>query len=116
VSTLLPGVLGVVAGWLALGVIGIVRPRRLALIAHLLFPVGALLGIALAVLGVVALQASPQTTVLPLGLPDLPFHLRLDALSAFFLVLLGVGSAAVSWFSAGYFRGSEGTSPGLVCL
>jgi len=27
--------------------------------------------------------------VLPLGLPDLPFHLRLDALSAFFLLLLG---------------------------
>ena len=31
----------------------------------------------------------PSTTVLPLGLPDLPFHLRLDALSAFFLLLLG---------------------------
>jgi formate hydrogenlyase subunit 3/multisubunit Na+/H+ antiporter MnhD subunit len=54
--------------------------------------------------------------VLPLGLPDLPFHLRLDALSAFFLVVLGVGRAAVSLFSAGYFRASEGTSPGLVCL
>jgi len=116
VSALLPGVLGVVAGWLALGVVGIVRPRRLPLIAHVLFPAGALLGIVLAVLAVMALHGSPETIVLPLGLPDLPFHLRLDALSAFFLVLLGVGSAAVSWFSAGYFRGSEGTSPGLVCL
>ena len=27
--------------------------------------------------------------VLPLGLPDLPFHVRLDALSAFFLLILG---------------------------
>jgi formate hydrogenlyase subunit 3/multisubunit Na+/H+ antiporter MnhD subunit len=113
---LLPGVLAVVVGWLAIGAIGIARPRRLALIAHVLFPLGALLGVALLVLGVLALSAEPQTLVLPLGLPDLPFHLRLDPLSAFFLVLLGGGSAAVSWFSAGYFRGSEGTSPGLVCL
>ena len=115
-GALLPGMLAVVAGWLVLGAIGIARPRRLALIAHVLFPVGALLGIGLAVLGALALGADAHVMVLPLGLPDLPFHLRLDALSAFFLVLLGVGSAAVSWFSAGYFRGSEGTSPGLVCL
>jgi hypothetical protein len=30
--------------------------------------------------------------VLPLGLPDLPFHLRLDSLSAFFLLLLGAAA------------------------
>jgi formate hydrogenlyase subunit 3/multisubunit Na+/H+ antiporter MnhD subunit len=47
--------------------------------------------------------------VLPLGLPDLPFHLRLDALSAFFLVVIGAAGFAVSLFSAGYFRTSEGT-------
>ena len=115
-SPLLPGVLAVIVGWLALGAIGIARPRRLPLVAHVLFPLGALLGVALAVLAGVALGAEPETVVLPLGLPDLPFHLRLDALSAFFLLLLGIGAAAVSWFSAGYFRGSQGTAPGLVCL
>jgi len=41
-----------------------------------------------------ALGASPQSLVLPLGLPDLPFHLRLDALSAFFVLLLGRRSVA----------------------
>jgi formate hydrogenlyase subunit 3/multisubunit Na+/H+ antiporter MnhD subunit len=57
-----------------------------------------------------------QTTVLPLGLPGLPFHLRLDPLSAFFLLLLGAAAAGISVFSAGYFRASEGTAPGLMCL
>src|SRR5208283_4430776 len=38
------------------------------------------------------------------------------ALSAFFLFLLGVTAAAISVFSAGYFRASEGAAPGLLCL
>ncbi len=54
--------------------------------------------------------------MLPLGLPDLPFHLRLDALSAFFLLLLGAPRPGISLFSAGYFRASEGTAPGLLCF
>ena len=54
--------------------------------------------------------------MLPLGLPDLPFHLRLDALSGFFLLLLGAAGAGISIFAAGYFRAGEGTAPGLLCL
>ena len=54
--------------------------------------------------------------MLPLGLPDLPFHLRVDSLSAFFLLLLGAAAAAISLFSAGYFRSGEGTAPGLICF
>ena len=54
--------------------------------------------------------------VLPIGLPDLPFHLRCDALSGLFLVLLGAASAGISLFAAGYFRQGEGTAPGLLCL
>ncbi|HSV21254.1 MAG TPA: hydrogenase 4 subunit B [Casimicrobiaceae bacterium] len=106
----------VVAAWLALGLIGIARPRDLSLIARALFPASALMSLVLAALALAALGAAPQTLVLPLGLPDLPFHLRIDALSAFFLFVLGCGSAAVSCFSAGYFRSSAGTSPGLVCV
>ena len=49
--------------------------------------------------------------ILPLGLPQLPFHLRLDSLSAFFLMLIGGVSAGVSTFAAGYFRQGEGTPP-----
>ena len=113
----LAGVLLVVVAWLVIGAVGMALPRRLNFIAHALFPASALLSVALAVAGVVALPAPPHAAVLLLGLPDLPFHVRLDALSAFFLVVLGAGSAGASLFSAGYFRASErGTSPGLVCL
>jgi formate hydrogenlyase subunit 3/multisubunit Na+/H+ antiporter MnhD subunit len=45
---------------------------------------------------------------LPIGLPDLPFHLRLDALSAFFLILLGGATFGVTIYAGGYFRNMDG--------
>jgi hydrogenase-4 component B len=60
-------------------------------------------------------QPAEQLTLL-IGLPDLPFHLRLDPLSRTFLVLLGAASAGISVFAAGYFRKGEGTAPGLLGL
>ncbi|MCU0937474.1 MAG: hydrogenase 4 subunit B, partial [Gammaproteobacteria bacterium] len=41
---------------------------------------------------------------LPLGLPWLPWRVRLDALSGFFLVLIGLITAAVALFGSGYVR------------
>ncbi len=109
-------VLVAIAAWLALGALGIAALRELRIVSRVLFPAGAAVGLALAVVAFTALGGPPRTLVLPLGLPDLPFHLRLDSLSAFFLLLLGATSAAVSLFSAGYFRSSEGTPPGLICF
>ncbi len=54
--------------------------------------------------------------MLVIGLPGLPFHLRLDNLAAVFVLLLGFASAGISVFAAGYFRKGEGTAPGLMCL
>jgi hydrogenase-4 component B len=45
----------------------------------------------------------PSVT-LPLGLPWLGAHFRMDALSAFFLVVVNLGSAAASLFALGYGR------------
>ena len=65
-----------------------------AFISHVLFPVGAAVGAGARRRRRAAPSAPPpQSTVLPLGLPDLPFHLRLDSLSAFFLLLLGAAGA-----------------------
>ena len=50
------------------------------------------------------------------GLPDLPFHVRLDALSAFFLLLLGLVSAGISVYCAGYFESAGGGEIRLLCL
>jgi len=105
-----------IVAWIAIGTLGLVRPRALGFVSHTLFPLGATVGLALAVVAFFAIGPLPQSTVLPLGLPDLPFHLRLDSLSAFFLLLLGTVSAAISVFAAGYFRSGEGTAPGLLCF
>ncbi|MDE3010572.1 MAG: hydrogenase 4 subunit B [Pseudomonadota bacterium] len=109
-------ILAVVGGWLLISVAGMVAVRRLGLVAHLLFPLGGLLGLALAGLALAALEGAPQLAVLPIGLPSLPFHLRLDSLSAYFLLVVGAASSGISVFAAGYFRKGEGTAPGLLCL
>ncbi|HLS56979.1 MAG TPA: hydrogenase 4 subunit B [Zeimonas sp.] len=106
----------VVVGWLAVGAAGVFALRRFRLVAHVLFPAGGLLGLAMFAVALAALFDSAQTAVLPVGLPDLPFHLRLDSLSAFFLLVIGAAAAGVSTFAAGYFRRGEGTPPGLLCL
>jgi len=50
----------------------------------------------------------PYQVIVPLGLPDLPFHLRLDLLSGFFLVVVGLLSFFVSIYSIGYVKGYLG--------
>jgi len=100
--------------WLALGVLGLFVPRRM--VVGVLFPAGALVALLLAATGLWGLNSMPQITLLPLGLPDLPLHLRLDPLSAFFLMLLGSVSFGVSLFSVGYFRSMEGNTLKLLCL
>lgn len=107
-----------VFGWVILGIAGLVRPHRVGWIARILFPLGALIALGIAGLGTIALLPghAPQIFILPLGLPNLPFHARLDTLSGFFLLLLGMAGAGISTFAAGYFRSGEGTAPGLLCL
>ena len=109
-------ILAAVALLLTVGAAGIVRPASFFVVARVLFPLGAVLSLLIAIAALVALFSVPQVAILPLGLPGLPFHLRLDALSAFFLFLLGGTTAGISIFASGYFRQGEGTPPGLLCL
>jgi len=113
---LLRAILGVAGAWFALGLLGLAYPQGTRYVARVLFPLGALLALALAGLALVAIAQPAATMTLPVGLPDLPVHLRLDALSALFLLLLGVATAGISIFAAGYFREGQGTAPGLLCL
>jgi hypothetical protein len=109
-------ILFVIAGWLVIGGCGLFAIKKTAFVARVLFPLGAALGVFLTVTGLAGVSASAEVTVLPLGLPDLPFHLRVDTLSSYFLFVFGIVSTGVSMFSAGYFRQGEGTPPGLMCL
>jgi formate hydrogenlyase subunit 3/multisubunit Na+/H+ antiporter MnhD subunit len=108
--------LALLALWALIGVAGLLRPMSLGFVGRMLFPLGALCGVALAVVAATSLGALPEQAVLPVGLPDLPMHVRRDALASFFLLLLGATSAGISVFAAGYFRRGEGTAPGLMCL
>jgi formate hydrogenlyase subunit 3/multisubunit Na+/H+ antiporter MnhD subunit len=62
----------------------------------------ALCAIALFVL--LGFSPAPSATTLPLGLPWLGAHFRIDALGAFFLVVINLGGAAASLFALGYGR------------
>ena len=65
--------------------------------------------IALATAGVVLLAGGPvaSTLKLPIGLPWLGAHFRIDTLAAFFLVVVNLGSVTASLFGLGYGRHEE---------
>jgi formate hydrogenlyase subunit 3/multisubunit Na+/H+ antiporter MnhD subunit len=62
-----------------------------------------LLALATALGQLIAGSAAPEL-VLPLGLPWLGAHFRLDALAAFFLVVVNLGAGAASLYAIGYGR------------
>ncbi|MCK9908339.1 hydrogenase 4 subunit B [Microbacteriaceae bacterium K1510] len=68
-----------------------------------------LLTLTLAVIALLVLLGHGPTTAvtLPLGLPWLGAHFRIDALSAFFLLVINLGGAAASLFALGYGRHEE---------
>jgi hydrogenase-4 component B len=60
--------------------------------------------LAVALLALLGINAGSSTTTLPLGIPWLGAHFRVDALSAFFLAVVNLGAAAASLFALGYGR------------
>jgi len=75
-------------------------------VTFLIASVASLLGL---IAGGMAVTArSTDKIVLALGLPDLPFHLRLDVLSGYFMVVIGLLSLYVSIYSLGYVKGYLG--------
>ena len=103
-SSPLAGALVIATGWLFIAVLGLFPARNAIFARQAAFPLGALGGLALAAFGLQAIWLPADSMTLPLGLPDLPFHLRIDPLSGFFLMLLGAVSAGISVYAAGYFR------------
>src|SRR5712672_2671721 len=80
------------SAWCVVGVAGLVRPLSIAFVGRTLFPLSALCGAALAIVAIISVSQPTEQLVLPIGLPDLPAHLRLDGLSSVFLILLGAAS------------------------
>jgi formate hydrogenlyase subunit 3/multisubunit Na+/H+ antiporter MnhD subunit len=103
-----------VAGWLLIGLAGLALPARSVWFSRLLFPLGALIGLGVGLNGLFFFDQPAEVAVLVIGLPDLPFHLRLDSLSALFVTLLGLAGCGITLFAAGYFR--PGTAPNSTSL
>jgi len=112
----LAGSLLAALAWLAIAAVSLVPSRNAAFARRLAFPLGALAGAALAIFGLQAVWLPAQALTLPLGLPDLPFHLRLDPLAGFFLLLLGSVGAGISVYAAGYFREEPSGRLALISL
>ncbi|MFN3743768.1 MAG: hydrogenase 4 subunit B [Hyphomicrobiaceae bacterium] len=86
------------------------RPVATALVYGVCLAVSVVL---LAIAGANLLGRGPvQHLTLPIGLPWLGVHFRIDALSAFFQVVINLGAAAASLYALGYGRHEE--APGRV--
>ena len=116
-SSTLSGSLLAAAAWCAIAVLSLIPAGNAFFARKIAFPLGALAGLVLAVAGLQAIWlAAPAQMTLPLGLPDLPFHLRLDPLAGYFLMLLGAVSAGVSIYAMGYFRNETAGRLTLIAL
>ncbi|RUX10521.1 hydrogenase 4 subunit B [Mesorhizobium sp. M8A.F.Ca.ET.059.01.1.1] len=96
-----------VAALLGTAVLAVSESRRSGSGTRLIY--GLTLGISAAVLLVLASRiandpVTPSTAALPLGLPWIGAHFRLDALSTFFLAVVNFGGAMASLYGLGYGR------------
>jgi formate hydrogenlyase subunit 3/multisubunit Na+/H+ antiporter MnhD subunit len=104
----MPGVeigLWCVAAYLAVAAVGIALGRTAAgttIVYGAAFVVASLA--AVGALTLLLEAGAPSSLVLPVGLPTLGAHFRLDPLGAFFLVVVNFGAAVTSLYALGYGR------------
>jgi hypothetical protein len=66
--------LALLACWALVGAAGLLRPNSVALVGRGLFPLGAVIGVCLAVVAALSLNQPVERATLLIGLPDLPMH------------------------------------------
>jgi len=76
----------------------------------------AISGLLSIIAGFSGLISGEESVVLPLGLPWLPMHLRLDALGSFFLLVIGSLVLPVAMYSQGYLSHEKRLTPIAVFL
>ena len=95
-----------VAGLLCSGVLSLVLKRAsyISRITYLASMVVSSFALIAALTSLVTAGDGVETLTLPLGLPWLGTHFRMDALAAFFLIVVNLGGAAASLYGLGYGR------------
>jgi formate hydrogenlyase subunit 3/multisubunit Na+/H+ antiporter MnhD subunit len=86
------------------GAIVLSRSKRATPIVYGAACAASTVALVIALYQVIAAPAEMPAVVLPLGLPWLGAHFRIDALSALFLVIVNLGGAAASLYGIGYGR------------
>ncbi|MFO0990870.1 MAG: hydrogenase 4 subunit B [Hyphomicrobiales bacterium] len=113
--TSLPTALVAIAGLFGIGVLAVVTGRLQAR-NRMVYGATAVACLSLLAIALTQLLGGGERVdavmTLPIGLPWLGVHLRIDALSAFFLVLINLGGIAASIYGLGY--GEHEESPGRV--
>ncbi|WP_394092801.1 hydrogenase 4 subunit B [Xanthobacter albus] len=99
----LSGALLIIPAFAAACVLALASARRPAG-RPLVYGVSGIIAAAGFLCGLIGLFAAPAALALPLGLPWIGAHFRLDALSAFFLAVVNLGGAAASLYAIGYGR------------
>ncbi|SDX67854.1 Formate hydrogenlyase subunit 3/Multisubunit Na+/H+ antiporter, MnhD subunit [Allochromatium warmingii] len=91
--------------------------RRPRLLRRGAVPLLGMAGAMALVAGLWTLSAGTSASaILPLGLPWLPWHVRLDPLAAVFLVLIGLVTTAVGFYGRDYVRDFERGRDSLTAL
>ncbi|HVJ42924.1 MAG TPA: hydrogenase 4 subunit B [Dongiaceae bacterium] len=90
-----------VAAFLIIAVLAVVLARSVAASRFVYGAALVISSIAVAT-ACVQLAANPWEITLPLGLPWIGAHLRIDALSAFFLIVINLGGIVASLYALGY--------------
>src|ERR1043165_7742291 len=103
-----------IAGFLAVSVIAAALGRRRPGNAIVYGATGLVALVALAAaLARLLTNTGDGALVLPIGLPGLGAHLRMDALAALFLLVVNLGGAAASLYAIGYGRHETAPARGL---
>lgn len=102
------------AVWSVLGVVALLGWRS-DVATRFVFPASAMVAVAVAWVSAGALTPAVAVDQWPLW-PGVSGHLRLDALSAWFLLMLGVVVMASSMYAASYFRHREAIPAGLIAF
>src|SRR4051812_4687438 len=110
----LEGLLWCVATLLGTGAaaIALARQRAASKAVYAISLGASAIALFIAAASLLASAHGPEALILPIGLPWLGAHFRIDALAAFFLVVVNLGGATASLFGFGY--GSHEEAPGRV--
>jgi len=99
----MPTVLVCIAGLLGLSALAIILTRRPA-VSPIVYGLCLAVSLVLCAVAALSIRQAPSQAVLPLGLPWLGAHFRLDPLACAFLAIINFGAASASLYALGYGR------------